>query len=63
MPGIQYSVDIKNIGKFEHQNNISINVYAYEDEKIHLLRITTVNTSKHYLNFLYTTAGKTSRYV
>ena len=32
-PGIQYSVDIKDIGKFEPQNNISVNVYGYEDKK------------------------------
>ena len=28
MSGIQYHVDIKDIGKFEHQNNISVNVYG-----------------------------------
>ena len=33
MSGIQYPVDIKDIGKFEHQNNISVNVYGYEDKK------------------------------
>ena len=33
MPGIQYHVDIKDISKFEHQNNISVNVYVYEDKK------------------------------
>ena len=33
MSGIQYPVDIKDIGKFGHQNNISINVYGYEDKK------------------------------
>ena len=33
MSGIQYPVDIKDIGKLEHQNNISVNVYGYEDKK------------------------------
>ena len=33
MSGIQYFIDIKDIGKFEHQNNISVNVYGYEDKK------------------------------
>ena len=28
MSGIQYPVHIKDIGKFEHQNNISVNVYG-----------------------------------
>ena len=40
--GIQYPVDIKGIGKFECQNNISVNVYEYEDKKISPLRITTM---------------------
>ena len=33
MSGIQYPADIKDIGKSEHQNNISVNVYGYEDKK------------------------------
>ena len=33
MSGIQYPVDIKDIGKFKHQNSISVNVYGYEDKK------------------------------
>ena len=33
MSGIQYPVDIKDIDKFEHQNNISVNVYGYRDKK------------------------------
>ena len=33
MSGIQYPVDIKDIGKFEKQYNISVNVYGYEDKK------------------------------
>ena len=32
MFGIQYPIDIKDIRKFEHQNNISVNVYGYEDK-------------------------------
>ena len=31
--GIQYPVDIKDISKFEHQNNISVNLCGYEDKK------------------------------
>ena len=30
MFGIKYPLDIKDIGKFEHQNNISVNVYRCE---------------------------------
>ena len=60
MSGIQYPVDI---GKFEHQNNISVNVYGYEDKKIFPLRITTVNIARHHVNLLSITVGKTSHYV
>ena len=38
--GMEYPVDIKDIGKSEHQNNISINVHGYEDQKIFSLSIT-----------------------
>ena len=34
MSGVKYPVDIKDIGKFKHQDNISDNVYGYEDKKI-----------------------------
>ena len=33
MSGIKYPVDIKDIGKFEYQNNISVNVYGYKNKK------------------------------
>ena len=63
MSGIQYPVDIKGIGKFEHQSNISINVYRNEDKKIFPLRITIVTVARDLLNLLYITAGETSHYV
>ena len=45
MSGIQYPTDIKDIGKFEHQNNISVNVHGYEDKKIFPLHITTMTVA------------------
>ena len=33
MSEIQYPVGIRDTGRFEHQNNISVNVYRYEDKK------------------------------
>ena len=33
MSGINYPVEIKDIGKFEPQNNISVNVFGFEDKK------------------------------
>ena len=63
MSGIQYPVEIKDISKVEHQNNISVNVDGYVDKKIFPLRITTMNTARHHLNLLYITTGKLSHYV
>ena len=53
MAGIQYSVDIKDIGKFEHQNKISVNVYGYEDKNIFQLRIITVTTVRYHVNLSF----------
>ena len=51
MSGIRYVVDIKDIGKFEHQNNVSVNVYEYEDKNIFPLRMTNVTVARPQLNF------------
>ena len=61
MSGVKHFVDMKDIDKFEHQNNISVNVYVRE--KIFLLRITTVSITTHRVNLLYITAGETSHYL
>ena len=63
MSGIQYPVDIKDIMKFEHQSNISVNVYGYEDKKIFPLCIITMTAARHHVNLLYITADETSHYV
>ena len=51
MSGIRYVIDIKDIGKFEHQNNVSVNVYEYEDKNIFPLRMTNVTVARPQLNF------------
>ena len=33
MSGIQYPVDMKDIGTFEHQNNISVNIYERKGKR------------------------------
>ena len=50
MSGIHYSVDINNIGKFEHQNNNSVSLYGYKDKKIFPLRITTVTITRDHVD-------------
>lgn len=40
MNGISNPVTIKDIDKFENQNDISVNVYGVEQSKVYPLRIT-----------------------
>lgn len=40
MNGIQYQVHLSQIAKFENKNDISINVFGYEDKEIFPIRIT-----------------------
>ena len=60
MSGVKYLVDVKDIDKFEHLNNISVNVYGFEDNKIFSLLITTMGIAKHCVNLLYIIAGEIS---
>ena len=63
MSGLKYPVVIKDIGKFDHQNNVTVNVHEYKENKIFSLRITTVTTARYHVNLLDITTGKTSHYV
>ena len=63
MSGIKYPIDVKDTGKFEYQNNISVNVYRCKDKKIFPLPITTIFIARHYVNLPYITADETSRYI
>ena len=63
MTGIQYPVDIKDIGKYKRQNNIGDNVYGCEDKKSFPLLITTTVVARHHVNLSYINAGERSHYV
>ena len=53
MSGIDYPVKLKNITKFERQNEVSINVFGYEDGKVFPVRITDGrNELTHHVNLL-----------
>lgn len=52
MVGIQYPVRLTQITKFENQNDISINVFGYEDKEIFPMRITT-SKGKSHVDLLY----------
>ena len=49
---IKYPLYIKGIIKFQHQNNINVNVYAWECKKMFLLRITNMAISKTSREFI-----------
>ena len=63
MSGIKYAIDVKDTGKFEHQNNISVNLYGCKNKKIFPLPITTIFVARHYVNLSYITADETSHYI
>jgi len=49
---IEFPMTLKNIGKFERLNNVSINVYGIEEQKILSLRLAD-NTREKHVNLLY----------
>ncbi|XP_053380054.1 uncharacterized protein LOC123531918 [Mercenaria mercenaria] len=63
MSGITYPVTLSQIRKVENQNeNISINIFAYEDDSIVPLRITEKRNRLHHVNLLWLTCEETSHY-
>jgi hypothetical protein len=52
MCGIEYPVRLTQIKKFESQNDISINVFGYEDKEIFPMRITKLKRKSH-IDLLY----------
>lgn len=52
MKGIQYPVKLSQIEKFEKQNQVSVNVFGYEDREIFPMRITKTKKVSH-VNLLY----------
>ena len=62
MSWIQYPGDIKDIGQFEHQNNISVNVYGYQDKKKSFRYVLPLWPLQD-VNSLCITAGEKSCYV
>lgn len=47
MKGIQYPVKLSQIEKFENQNQVSVNVFGYEDREIFPMRITKKKKISH----------------
>ncbi|XP_076682600.1 uncharacterized protein LOC143376319 [Andrena cerasifolii] len=56
LQGIEFPMSLKQLGKFERQNDISVNVYSFEAEKglaVFPLRLTSQKRDRH-VNLLYT---------
>ena len=58
--GINFPVSIKQIDKFERQNNYAINVFGYEDSKVYPLRLSKKDSQ--VVDLLLITAGPTNHY-
>ena len=58
--GIDFPISIKQIDKFERQNNYAINVFGYEDSKVYLLRLSKKDSQ--VVDLLLITAGPTNHY-
>ena len=49
MSGIQYTVDIKGIGRFEHQNNISVSVTKTKNLPVSFYHRDRCKTSREFI--------------
>ena len=63
MKGIMYPVALSKLNKFEQQNNdISLNVFGFENDEIYPLRITKQKTRRHHINLLFLQKNERSHY-
>ena len=63
MSGIPYPVAIKDISKFERQNNISVNVFATNETKLVFPVRITEDKKEQYVNMLHLSNAKNNHYV
>ena len=63
MSGIQYPVALNDLLKFEKQNeNISVNVFGFDDESIIPMRVTNHSNRLHHVNLLWLKNNDMSNY-
>ena len=64
MDRISYPVKLRDIDRFENLNqNISVNVFAYEEKKIFPVRITNAKERQHHVNLLVITNNESHHFV
>ena len=59
--GIEFPVSLKQIDKFEKQNNLAVNVFGIESAKVYLLRISEAR-DKVLIDLLLISNGNTNQY-
>lgn len=62
LSGIDFPVSLSHVGKFEKQNNLSINVFGCEEGKVFPLYLTKMNNGLTEINLLYLTTENNSHY-
>lgn len=60
--GIDFPVSLSKVEKFEKQNNLSINVFGYEEGHVFPLYLTKMGNGREEINLLYITDDKNSHY-
>ena len=60
---ISMPMKIKDITKFETLNDISVNVFGYEEDTVISMRVTEKKDARHHVNVLYFNEGRKSHYV
>ena len=63
MAGINYPTSLKDIGKFESHNNISVSVFGFEDKTIFPLRVSPLKESRHHVDLLLISEDDKRHYV
>ena len=64
MDGISYPVKLKDIDRFENLNeNISVNVFAYEEKKIFPVKIANAKGRQHHVNLLVITDNESHHFI
>ncbi|XP_065662566.1 uncharacterized protein LOC136085205 [Hydra vulgaris] len=60
---IEFPVSLNQITKFEKNNqDISVNVYGYENSEVHILHVSKNNDRKHLIDLLLISNGETNYY-
>ncbi|XP_065645275.1 uncharacterized protein LOC136075766 [Hydra vulgaris] len=60
---IEFPVSLNQITQFEKNNqDISVNVYGYENSEVHILHVSKNNDRKHLIDLLLTSNGETNHY-